>query len=354
MRRLAAVLIAAAALWPVVIASAATADPGVSAGPTPTPTPSTDIPAPSPTPTPIVVQVGLSRSPTPTPTPTPGPGLLVVTQSDGSPVYGQQLAQTGNTHYTVTMTAPSGLTGTWALTDDAPSQITGPTVDADNTARWDWAPWEFYTHHLTGTFHPDCAAQPCPPDVVGTGSYVVFEAYPTPSPTPTPALPPGFHGDYPPPSPPQFTVTPDSPAPQNTVEILSATPQWQAPAGGTIRFTDNGTELTTATVAAHDTATFTVTLPPGQHTLTATFNGQCPAVYGPDSSLGCSYGTTSSATITYVVSDATPSPSPPSPTPEPTLAVPLPTPPAGLTGPALAFWQKLIAWLLGQLKGLTF
>lgn len=147
-------------------------------------------------------------APTPTPGPAPTPAPLIVTQPDGYPVYGEQLAQTGNSHYTITAHTPSGLIGTWALTDDAPSQITGPTVDADNTARWDWVPWEFYTHHLTATFHPNCAAQPCPPDVVATGSYYVFEAYPTPSPTPTPtpsptptptpvalpSLPPGLSG----------------------------------------------------------------------------------------------------------------------------------------------------------------
>lgn len=172
MRRLAAVLIAVAALWPAVIASAATAD--ITPGNPATPTPTIE---PFPTDT-------LAPSPEPAPSPTPIP--LTVIGANGVVLLGG-VYQTGSDHYTITAKAPTDLPGTWDLIDNyyGASDLGGGHADHGiDGFSWDWSPSEG-AHELVATFHPDCATAPsCPPDFTATGAYNVFEAIATPTPSP--------------------------------------------------------------------------------------------------------------------------------------------------------------------------
>lgn len=174
---------------------------------------------------------------------------------------------------------------------------------------------------------------------------------PTPTPTATPTPDPSSAPTTPTPTPAPYvihsTLTADPPAPQPAGTVVTFTldftwglsARWGISVDGK-QILENESTWPMGWGHVHDSAEWTAT--PGEHTVSSfVYPTHC---YEPITApcLG------DSEELTYVVTEPTPTPSP---SPEPTLAVPVPTPPAGLTGPGLALWQELVAWLLGHFMG---
>lgn len=94
----------------------------------------------------------------------------------------------------------------------------------------------------------------------------------------------------------RLSVTPSTPAPAGTDETLTATVTPDAP--GTVQFRNGTALLGDPVTVTGGAASLTTTLPPGTHTLTATFTPTDPAAFTGSASAAVSYVVTAAATTT--------------------------------------------------------